>query len=163
MEIHKMVKDNWGAVAKIYKEGIDTHMATFETKVPKYQDWDTSHLQIGRLVMVKEDKVLGWAALSPVSSRCVYGGVAEVSVYIGKEHRGLGIGKLLMRQLILESEIAKIWTLQSGIFPDNIGSITLHKKMGFRYIGKRERIGKLKGVWKDNVLFERRSKIIGIE
>lgn len=162
MEIRNMHKEDWETVSQIYKEGIDTQFATFETQVPSYLDWDSAHLKIGRVVMVEGEKVLGWGALSPVSSRCVYGGVAEVSVYIGKDSRGLGIGKLLIRQLIVESEAAEIWTLQSGIFPENLGSVALHKKMGFRYIGIRERIGKLHGIWKDNVLFERRSKVIGV-
>ena len=109
------------------------------------------------------DKVLGWAALSPVSSRCVYGGVAEVSVYVSKNSRGLGIGERLMSELIKASEMEGYWTLQSGIFPENLSSIRLHEKAGFRRIGYRERIGKRDGVWKDNVLMERRSKIIGID
>jgi phosphinothricin acetyltransferase len=108
-------------------------------------------------------EILGWVALSPVSSRCVYGGVAEVSVYIATKNRGKGVGKLLMEHLILESEKAGYWTLQSGIFPENLGSIKLHEKVGFRYIGKRERVGKIKGLWKDNLLFEKRSQIVGID
>lgn len=157
-----MLKKDWEMVSQIYKEGIDTQFATFETQVPTYLDWDVAHLKVGRLVMEEEKKVLGWAALSPVSSRCVYRGVAEVSVYVGQNFRGLGIGKSLIQQLILESETAEIWTLQSGIFPENLGSITLHEKMDFRYLGKKERIGKLHGEWKDNLLFERRSKVVGV-
>ena len=107
--------------------------------------------------------MLGWAALSPVSDRCVYGGVAEVSVYVGQNHKGKGVGKLLMQHLIEHSESEGFWTLQSGIFPENKGSIRLHEKVGFRYLGKRERVGKLNGTWKDNLLFERRSKVIGID
>ena len=106
--------------------------------------------------------IMGWAALSPVSSRCVYGGVAEVSVYVGQNHRGKGVGTQLLRKLIKSSEEEGIWTLQSGIFPENIGSIVLHQQVGFRYIGKREKIGKLKGVWRDNALFERRSTVVGL-
>jgi len=119
-------------------------------------------MQNCRIVAVKEQQIIGWAALSPVSSRCVYGGVAEISVYIAKNARNLGVGTLLLEQLILESEKEGIWTLQSGVFPENTGSIKLHEKTGFRYIGKREKIGKLDGKWKDNLLFERRSKKIGI-
>tara|TARA_R110002049_G_scaffold7795_5_gene44021 strand:- start:11167 stop:11658 length:492 start_codon:yes stop_codon:yes gene_type:complete len=162
MEIREMKNSDWPLVAKIYQEGMDTGFATFEKEVPAFQVWDTAHLNIGRLVAVNGENVLGWTALSPVSSRCVYGGVAEVSVYIGKDHRGQGVGKLLMQQLIVESEKAGFWTLQSGIFPENKGSVELHLKMGFRFIGKRERIGKCDDVWKDNLLFERRSTVVGV-
>lgn len=162
MEILKMNASDWEQVAAIYAEGIASGYATFETKVPSYEHWDNNHLSECRLVAVHEEQIVGWAALSPVSSRCVYGGVAEVSVYVGVKSRGLGVGKLLLHQLILDSEIAGYWTLQSGIFPENNGSILLHEKMGFRKIGHRERVGKLDGVWKDNVLFERRSTKVGV-
>ncbi len=158
-----MTKSDWEAVLAIYAEGIATGFATFEKSLPTYAAWNKGHLKTCRLVAVNGDTVLGWAALSPVSGRCVYGGVAEVSVYVGQSSRGAGVGKLLMEHLIAQSEAAGFWTLQSGIFPENTGSIKLHEIMGFRHIGKRERIGKLDGVWKDNVLFERRSKIIGID
>lgn len=158
----QMLASDWDAISTIYAEGIATGFATFETNVPTYDSWNSNHMQSCRLVAIQDENVLGWAALSTVSSRCVYGGVAEISVYIAENSRNMGIGKLLMNQLIIESEAENIWTLQSGIFPENKGSIELHKKMGFRYIGKRERIGKLDGAWKDNVLFERRSKTIGI-
>lgn len=154
---------DWPLVSKIYEDGIKTGFATFETKVPSYSSWNNAHLKECRFVAEKEDVVLGWAALSPVSSRCVYGGIAEVSVYINENSRGLGIGKLLMQKLIDKSETLGFWTLQSGIFPENIGSIKLHEKMGFRYIGKRERVGKLAEVWKDNLLFEKRSDKVGID
>ncbi len=157
-----MKASDWEAVSKIYAEGIATGFATFETNTPNYNTWDAAHMTSCRIVVTENEKILGWAALSPVSSRCVYGGVAEVSVYVGQESRGKGVGKLLMEQLILESETAGLWTIQSGIFPENEGSIALHKKMGFRYIGKRERVGKLAGEWKDNLLFERRSETVGI-
>ena len=110
----------------------------------------------------KEEVIMGWAALSPVSSRCVYGGVAEVSVYVSQSHRGKCVGTQLLNKLIQSSEEEGIWTLQSGVFPENKGSIALHKSVGFRYIGTREKIGKLAGVWRDNVLFERRSKVVGL-
>lgn len=158
-----MNPDDWTEVSKIYAEGIDTGFATFETNVPTYKSWDAAHLKTCRFVAESNGKIMGWAALSPVSSRCVYGGVAEVSVYVGQKCRGLGLGELLMNRLISESEMEGIWTLQSGIFPENEGSIKLHKKVGFRYIGKRERVGKLAGEWKDNVLFERRSSTVGID
>lgn len=157
-----MVRSDWDAVSSIYEEGIATGFATFETKVPTYESWNATHMSSCRLVAIQNENILGWAALSPVSNRCVYGGIAEVSVYIAKNSRGMGVGKLLMKTLISESESEGLWTLQSGIFPENKGSIELHKKMEFRYIGKRERVGKLDGIWKDNVLFERRSKIVGI-
>ncbi|MCK0144500.1 N-acetyltransferase family protein [Arenibacter sp. F26102] len=162
MEIRKMTNSDWPRVAQIYQEGMDTGFATFEKEVPTFHMWDAAHLKIGRLVAASGETILGWAALSPVSSRCVYGGVAEVSIYIAQENRGQGLGKLLMQQLIVESEKAGFWTLQSGIFPENKGSVELHLKMGFRFIGKRERIGKRDNVWKDNLLFERRSALVGL-
>jgi len=159
-----MNAEDWESVASIYKEGLATGFATFETKVPPFETWDASHLKTCRIVAVHADKVVGWAALSPVSGRCVYGGVAEVSIYISGISRGFGVGKLLMEQLIIESEKEGLWTLQSGIFPENEASIQLHKTMGFRYIGKREKIGRtVEGEWKDNVLFERRSSVIGTD
>lgn len=158
-----MTSKDWHTVANIYEDGIATGVATFETNIPTYEAWDNAHLKTCRIVALKNQQVVGWAALSPVSSRCVYGGVAEVSVYISQNYRGLGIGKLLMTQLILESEAEGLWTLQSGIFPTNTGSIKLHEAVGFRYIGKRERVGKLHGKWVDNVLYERRSVVVGID
>lgn len=163
MEIRTMKNSDWPAVAEIYQQGMDTGFATFEKVVPSFEVWDASHLAVGRLVAVNGETILGWAALSPVSSRCVYGGVAEVSVYIGQGNRGQGVGKMLMQQLIFESEKAGLWTLQSGIFPENEGSVELHFKMGFRFIGKRERVGKRDNVWKDNLLFERRSTVVGMD
>jgi len=161
-KLRAMTAADWPAVSAIYAEGIATGFATFETKTPDYEAWNKAHMQSCRIVAVQKEKILGWAALSPVSSRCVYGGVAEVSVYIAKTSRGLGLGKQLMQTLIKESEAKGIWTLQSGVFPENEGSIELHKKVGFRYIGKRERIGQSNGVWKDNLLFEKRSQKIGL-
>ncbi|MGX1931351.1 N-acetyltransferase family protein [Flagellimonas sp. 2504JD4-2] len=163
MEIRGMEISDWEQVSQIYKEGIATGFATFETETPDYQQWDQAHVEQCRLVAEENGKVVGWAALSPVSSRCVYGGVAEVSVYVGKTDRGKGVGKLLLEQLITESERAGFWTIQSGIFPENEGSIYLHKKVGFRFIGKRERVGKLDGMWKDNLLFEKRSTKVGVD
>ncbi len=164
MKIRNMVPDDWEQVAKIYKEGIATGFATFETKVPDYQNWDSAHLKIGRLIAEDNATLLGWTALSPVSSRCVYGGVAEVSVYVSNEARGKGIGYELMVKLIDASENEGYWTLQSGIFPENKASVKLHEKVGFRFVGKRERVGKTsQGAWKDNLIFERRSKKVGID
>lgn len=156
-----MLASDWPVVSDIYKQGIATGYATFETSVPAFDIWDKNHLKSCRLVALRTGHLAGWAALSPVSSRCVYGGVGEVSVYVGAEYQGLGIGKLLMQHLIVESEKEGLWTLQSGIFPENTGSIKLHEKVGFRKIGYREKVGKLHGEWKDNLLFERRSAITG--
>ena len=160
--ILEMSEAHWPEVAQIYKQGIDTGFATFEKKIPSYEQWNRNHISSCRLVALRDDMVVGWAALSPVSGRCVYGGVGEVSVYVAEKARGLSIGKLLMAELITASEKEGFWTLQSGIFPENTASIELHEKTGFRYLGKRERIGQLDGIWKDNLLFERRSKIVGI-
>ena len=163
MVIKAMTAQYWPAVAEIYKEGIATGYATFELEVPDYEHWDKAHLSSCRLVALEGQTVVGWAALCPVSGRCVYGGVAEVSVYVAMAHRGKGLGEKLLDRLIKVSEEAGLWTLQSGIFPENIGSIQIHEKTGFRLIGKRERIGKLHGVWKDNLIFERRSNHVGTD
>ena len=163
MQIRAMIPSDWEEVARIYAEGMATGYATFEQEVPSWESWDKNHLSTCRLVASDKDKLLGWAALSPVSSRCVYGGVGEVSVYVGSDARGRGIGKALMLRLITESEAAGLWTLQSGIFPENKASIVLHENVGFRKIGVRKRVGKLHDQWKDNVLFERRSEIVGID
>ena len=163
MNIREMRALDWPAVSQIYADGIATGHATFETSVPDYTTWDKAHTHECRLVAEDGHKLLGWVALSPVSGRCVYGGVAEVSVYNAKNTRGQGIGKALMEQLITESERAGYWTLQSGIFPENKASIVLHEKVGFRFLGKRERVAKTHdGIWKDNLLFERRSTVVGI-
>lgn len=163
IEIKNISPEDWPEVAKIYKQGIATQIATFETEVPTWERWDASHLQSCRLGAWFENQLLGWAALSPVSSRCVYGGVAEVSVYVAANFGKKGIGGRLLKDLIAESEKCGFWTLQSGIFPQNLASIKLHEKLGFRNIGFREKIGKLNGIWYDNVLMERRSKSIGIQ
>ena len=160
-EIRQMRSSDWSAVAEIYKEGIATGMATFETEIPSWEQWNENHIDSCRLVATNQGQILGWAALSEVSSRCVYGGVAEVSVYVAAMARGNKIGERLLKQLIIESEEKEYWTLQSGIFPENFASIKLHEKLGFRKIGYRERIAQLSGVWKDNILMEKRSETIG--
>jgi L-amino acid N-acyltransferase YncA len=160
--ITEMLPDHWNAVADIYKQGIATGMATFEKDIPSWDTWNANHIENCRSIALIENKIIGWAALSAVSSRCVYGGVAEVSVYVGAENRAKGIGELLLRNLIDQSEKAGYWTLQSGIFPENKKSIDLHQKAGFRIMGYREKIGQLDGVWKDNILMERRSKKVGL-
>ncbi|MBR2649492.1 MAG: N-acetyltransferase [Sediminibacterium sp.] len=158
-----MHAEHWDAVKVIYEEGISTGNATFQTAAPSWQEWDNSHLKTCRIIAIENNEVLGWAALTPVSSRCVYAGVAEVSVYVGANARGKNIGTKLLRELINQSEQNGIWTLQSGIFPENKASIAIHEKNGFRIIGYRERIGKMGNVWRDNISLERRSNKIGID
>ena len=153
---------NYPQVAAIYAEGIKTGLATFETQVPTWAQWDTSHLPFGRIVIIENTTIMGWGSLAPVSSRCVYGGVAEVSVYVAEHARGKGYGKKLLLELIKISEENGLWTLQSGIMKANEASIQMHIKCGFRVIGYREKIGKLNGDWLDNVILEKRSNRIGI-
>ncbi|NNE25862.1 MAG: N-acetyltransferase [Saprospiraceae bacterium] len=162
MEVVVFDKSLFDQVQKIYKQGLDTGIATFEVTVPEWESWDRSHLDIGRIAVVEHNSMLGWAALSPVSNRCVYGGVAEVSVYVSASARGKSVGTILLNKLIQISEQHNIWTLQAGIFRENIASLQLHKKCGFRVIGYREKIGQRNGVWKDNIILERRSKVVGI-
>ncbi|MGB7556371.1 MAG: N-acetyltransferase family protein [Candidatus Korobacteraceae bacterium] len=161
LEIVPMTERDWKAVREIYVQGIATGNATFETSVPDYQEWDERHLSTCRLLARWNEKVLGWAALSRVSSREVYAGVAEVSIYIAEEVRGRGIGRKLMGALVEASEENGIWTLQAGIFAENAVSIRLHQQAGFRVVGTRERIGCLDGRWRDTVLVERRSAVVG--
>lgn len=163
MEIKPITQDNFSQVVEIYKQGLATQIATFQNDVPQWEAWDKGHLECCRISMYENKRMLGWAALTPVSSRCVYAGVAEVSVYVAQNERIKGIGTLLLNELIKQSEANGIWTLQSGIFSENQSSIRLHEKCGFRMVGYRERIGKKNGIWKDNVLMERRSKEIGID
>lgn len=157
-----MLASDSEAVLEIYKQGIDTGNATFQTEIPEWKDWDKSHLEDLRYVATNEDIVFGWVALSSVSSRPVYAGIVEVSVYIADDFRGKGLGYNLLEYIILESESKGYWTLQAGVFPENISSLELHKKCGFRVIGYRERVGKMNGVWRNTVLLERRSTIAGI-
>ena len=160
--VDDMKAEDWAGVRSIYLEGIATGVATFETGAPAWEKWDAGHFLKMRLVARRSDGViLGWAALSPVSDRCVYGGVAEVSVYVGEQGRGRGVGGTLLEALIEESERNGIWTLQAGVFPENTASIKLHLRCGFREVGRRERIGKLDGLWRDTLLLERRSERVG--
>ena len=147
MAIRTLNLDDWERVRSIYLEGIATRQATFEPRAPSWADWDSAHLPAPRLVAISEEHVVGWAALSPVSSRAVYAGVAEVSLYVGNDSRGKGVGKGLLESLVLDSESNAIWTLQASIFPENVASLALHKSCGFREVGRRERIGKMNGVW----------------
>lgn len=155
-----MTSEDWEAVAAIYAEGISTGDATFETTVPTWAEWDASHHMNCRLVMETDDDVAGWAALAPVSSRDVYRGVAESSIYIASSARGLGIGSRLLAALVACSETAGFWMLQAGVFPENEASIRLHERRGFRIVGTRQRIGRLGSVWRDVILLERRSSRI---
>lgn len=161
-QITSMRSEDWPAVRGIYGEGIATGNATFEIELPDWQKWDNVHRRDCRLVAREAERVLAWAALSRVSARRVYSGVAEVSVYVSVSARGRGVGKALLKALIEESERHEIWTLQAGIFPENIASIALHKALGFREVGVRKRIGKLSAVWRDVLLFERRSSTVGV-
>lgn len=160
--IENMKETDWQQVSAIYLAGIKTEIATFQSEVPTWEEWDKGHLTTCRFVARTGEKLLGWAALSAVSSRCVYAGVAEVSVYISEEHKGKGVGTSLLNYLIQQSEEEGFWTLQAGIIKENIPSRMLHKKCGFREIGYREHLGKMNnGKWHDVILMERRSKIIG--
>lgn len=161
MQIEIMLPEHWQPVKKIYEEGIATGNATFQTTAPEWEEWDAAHVKNSRLVAIEHDEVLGWAAITAVSGRCVYAGVGEVSVYVAAAARGKGIGKKLLNALIAETEKNNFWTLQAGIFPENTGSIKIHEDCGFRIIGKREKIGRMKGVWRDTLLLERRSTIVG--
>lgn len=163
MEIKPITADNFAEAVEIYRQGLATRIATFQDDLPLWDEWDRGHLDFCRISVYENEKMLGWTALTPVSGRCVYAGVAEVSVYVAQDERGKGVGKILLRELIKQSEANGIWTLQSAIFSENLSSIKLHEKCGFRKVGYREKIGKKNGVWKDNVLMERRSKITGTD
>jgi L-amino acid N-acyltransferase YncA len=157
-----MQDGDWEAARAIYREGIATGNATFETDVPDWEAWDKNHLRACRLVARADGHVVGWAALTPYSSRRAYAGVAGLSIYVSASARGQGIGRALLSALIEASEQAGLWTLQAGIFPENAASLALHRACGFREVGRRERIGRLNGVWRDVVLMERRSEAVGI-
>ena len=158
--IEPLRAEHWSEVARVYAEGIATGDATFETEVPPWESWDLSHLSEHRFVALRDGEVLGWAAVSPVSDRCVYGGVVENSVYVANRARGQGIGIRLLEALIASTEEAGIWTIQTGIFPENDASVGLHERVGFKVVGRRERLGKLDGQWRDVLLLERRSATI---
>ncbi len=160
MQIEPLRSEHWPDVARIYAEGIATRNATFETEVPSWEAWDRAHLDEHRLVAIEQAAVLGWAALVPVSDRCVYGGVVENSVYVAASAHGRGVGRALLAALVASTEGAGIWTIQTGIFPENEVSIRLHERAGFRVVGRRERLGKLDGAWRDVLFLERRSKVV---
>lgn len=153
--------EHWPEVARIYADGIATGNATFETDVPPWERWDEAHLPDHRFVAMRGPEVVGWVAVTPVSDRCVYGGVVENSVYVAASVRGQGAGRLLLERLIASTEAAGIWTIQTGIFPENDVSVRVHERVGFEIVGRRTRIGKLNGVWRDVLLIERRSTVVG--
>ena len=171
MTITALLPEHWPAVKTIYEAGLATGNASFQTSAPSWEEWDAAHLKHSRMVALLPadpvspsniSQVVGWVALTPVSGRCVYAGVAEVSVYIDTTSRGKGVGKALLQALITESETKGLWTLQAGIFPENTASLRLHAKAGFRTIGTREKIGQMNGIWRDTVLLERRSKTVAV-
>jgi L-amino acid N-acyltransferase YncA len=163
VEIAPLLPEHWPVVRDIYEEGIATGLATFETTVPDWETWDGSHLPFARLVALSTGTVLGWAALTQVSDRCAYGGVAEVSVYVAASAQRRGIGSRLLERLVEAAEAGGIWTLQAGILAENVGSIELHRRAGFRVVGVRERLGRLNGRWHDVTLLERRSPHVGVQ
>ena len=164
MKLRELTYQDWQQVKEIYEEGIATGNATFQAAAPSWEEWDGGHVQNSRIVATDdENNILGWAALSPVSGRCVYAGVGEVSVYVSQKARGRGVGKTLLKELILQSEKNGFWTLTAGIFPENEASMQIHKQAGFKVLGVREKIGKMDGRWRDTVMLERRSQVVGID
>ena len=160
MEIRELTKEDWPAVREIFEQGIAGKNATFETEAPSWEAWDRSQLDGQRYVAVEQGRVVGWVAAHPVSSRPCYAGVVEHSVYVHDDSQGKGIGRALLERLFTSTEEAGIWTIQTGIFPENEASLALHVKCGFRIVGTQERLGKMDGVWRDVVVLERRSEVI---
>jgi len=160
VSIRELRPEDWPMVRAVYEEGIAGGDATFETETPSWEQWDATHSEL-RLVAEHDGSVVGWAALSPVSERCCYRGVGEVSVYVAEDARGAGLGRVLLDELARRSEREGYWTLTAGVFPENEASLRLHKACGFREVGVRERLGELNGVWRDVVLLERRSTLVG--
>lgn len=160
VSIRKMNDEDWKTVMEIYQEGIASGNATFQMEPPEWQEWDSSHLRECRYVACVENSVVGWAALSPYSRRNAYRGVAELSIYVGSGYQGSGVGKALLSELVRGSEKAGFWTLLAGIFPENQASIALHLGLGFREVGCREKVGEMQGVWRDVLIFERRSRTV---
>ena len=155
--VRPMAVRDWPDVRAIYADGIASGDATFETAAPPWAEWDAGHLAAHRLVAVVDGVVCGWAALSPVSDRCVYEGVAEDSVYVATSARRRGVGRVLLEALLASADAGGLWTVQAGIFPENDVSVRLHRRCGFRVVGVRERLGCLNGVWRDVLLLERRA------
>jgi phosphinothricin acetyltransferase len=163
LTIDAMRADDWDAVCRIYRESLATGNASFETEAPAWNTWDAKHHPHSRLVARAGGRVVGWAALPPVSPRACYAGVAEVSVYVADDNRGRGVGKKLLEAVIAASEVNGIWTLYGATFPENVASLRLQEACGFRVVGRRERIAKHNGVWRDTVMTERRSRVVGVE
>jgi L-amino acid N-acyltransferase YncA len=161
VEVRSMRPADWNAVRRIYLEGIASRHGTFEEKAPTWKKWNQSHRRRPRLVAAANGRVVAWAAVSPISSRSVYAGVAELSIFVAASARGKGVGQALLSRLVRAAEEAGLWTLQAGIFPENRASLAIHRRCGFRKVGRRERIGKQGAVWRDVVLLERRSRSIG--
>ena len=159
-EIRPLTADHWPAVKAIFEDGIAMGDATFETAAPSWTAWDRDHLPGHRLVAAMDGRIVGWAALAPVSERCAYAGVAEDSVYVAATATGRGVGRALLERLVAGADAAGIWTIQAGIFPENQASLALHRRCGFRTVGVRERLGKLGDRWRDVVLLERRSPLV---
>jgi L-amino acid N-acyltransferase YncA len=157
-----MKKDDWISVAEIYRLGIESGNATFQRDIPTWDEWKQGHINTCRIVASIDNEIVGWAALTPVSGRYVYSGVAEVSVYVSNHFKGQKIGTRLLERLISESEKEGYWTLQASIFPENKASLRIHYNLGFRNVGFREKIGKMNDIWRDTILLERRSKKAGI-
>jgi L-amino acid N-acyltransferase YncA len=160
MEVRDLRRKDWPEVARIYEEGIATGNATFETEVPSWEEWDAAHLAEHRFVAERDGRVIGWIALSPVSERPCYVGVAEISVYVAEAARGNGVGTGLLAAVVESAERDGLWTLQTSVFPENEPSLALLRRFGFRTVGTRERIGRLHGVWRNTVLVERRSEVV---
>ena len=159
-EVDPLTPEDWPAVKAIYEEGIATGDATFDSVAPTWETWDGDHVTTPRLVLKTDGEVVAWAALTPVSRRPVYRGVADLSIYVAEAHRGRGIGRVLLRAMVERSEAEGIWTLQAGIFPENVASLALHAGCGFRVVGTRRRIGFMDGRWRDVILLERRSGLV---
>jgi L-amino acid N-acyltransferase YncA len=160
-EIRPLLPDDWPAVEAIWAEGIDTRNATFETETPSWASFDATRHREHRLVAVAGSEVVGWAALSPISRRECYAGVAENSVYVAAGARGRGTGRALMEALVAGADAGGIWTIQTSVFPENAASLALHERVGFRVVGRRERIAQLDGIWRDTLFLERRSPLVG--
>jgi L-amino acid N-acyltransferase YncA len=160
VEVRAMAAADWSDVERIWREGIETGNATFEIEPPSWHEFDATRLPDHRLVALEGEEIVGWAALAPVSKRECYAGVAENSIYVAASARGRGVGHALMEKLVAAADAAGIWTIQTSVFPENVPSLALHERVGFRVVGQRERIAKLEGTWRDTLFLERRSAVV---